>query len=659
MGNCLKGNENDESSLIHVDSGPNSFDSQTSSSQEIVSPSIMETGRGGPMPQCSSGTQRKEEEIKAARCLGILQHLPVEEYIKENNNAKESSSDKDSRTETQIALDMKGEAIAPIPLIDLKTRFQFLREQRQLACAAPPAPTPVPQGLRRFYWKIQILTYSVNNSVKPSADFYPTIFYPVDTNRINFDMVAVGLQDVYYEPIHMITNLIYERTDPWAEMFKTFYASRGFARLTFNKSAVPRMMGTVLMVFVKRELLQYVRSAELKYVSTALNGLSGRKGAICVRLTIGDGVHVTLINSHLTPEEEAMNYRVWEFKRITEMCDFSQPYALTKDDYVFWFGNMNWSMLNIDKNQLLELIQFRAFSRLMDFDELTTLRNAGAVFAEYEEAQISFLPTYRYVVGTPRLDVSYLPAYCDRILFRSSPGAAAFPTFELEVFNMKYETFMTVGCSNHKPLLGSYACTYYLEDNQKPPIVFLSPSRNKGVCWISERSNICTYSQEMTYKCGMFDWIGVFHLKFADDWDVLAFSYMIAAFEKSRTATTYVQNILFPSCCIPTPGTYLFGCFSQRSGCLIALSEPFEVVDRELGMDSSVTFGTDYTAEHELIFHPPQERHLRAEDPRIKEEREAAILGPTISSRESKFKPHFAVAKPMPPLHRMCTRKDL
>uniref|UniRef100_A0A5S6QFN2 IPPc domain-containing protein n=1 Tax=Trichuris muris TaxID=70415 RepID=A0A5S6QFN2_TRIMR len=581
----------------------------------------------------------------------LLLPLPLGRKLKMGN------SDRDSDRDISTALDGKRDSPIPLPFVDLKNRFQFMRKQRKLAMAIPPPEKPLPPGLRRFYWKIQILTYSVNHTNGPKDEFHPIIFYPIDSKRINFDMVVVGLQELYCSSFYTLTHLIYQPSVPWFEVFKTFYASRGFARLTFNKSSVPRLVGTALMVFVKRELLKYIRAAEIKYISTAMNGFSGKNGAICMRLTIGDGVHVTLINSHFTPDEEASNYRIWEYKRITDLCDFCQPDPLIKDDYVFWFGNMSWSMMNIEKDRLMDLIQFRCFPRLMDFDELTILRNSGIAFSEYEEAQVAFLPTYRYVMCTPSFDVSYLPAYCDRILFRSSPSSMVHSTFELEVFNMTYETFMAVSCSNHKPVLGSYACTYYLDEKWKPPIEFLSPSRIKGTCWVSDKSNICSYRYDAQYRCAMFDWIGIFHLKFADDWDTLAFSYIVTAFQDKSVSGPRVQSILFPSCAIPTPGTYLLGYFSKRHGCLLALSDPFEVVDKELGMDSSMTYGTGYTAEPELIFHPPSERHLRVEDPRIKEEREATTLTPSISARQSKFKPYMTVPTPMPLLRCVTTKR--
>lgn len=56
--------------------------------------------------------------------------------------------------------------------------------------------------------------------------------------------------------------------------------------------------------------------------------------------------------------------------------------------------------------------------------QLREQQRIGASFLNFQEADISFLPTYKYNVGTDVFDTSEkmrCPAYCDRILYHRDP----------------------------------------------------------------------------------------------------------------------------------------------------------------------------------------------------------------------------------------------
>ena len=75
----------------------------------------------------------------------------------------------------------------------------------------------------------------------------------------------------------------------------------------------------------------------------------------------------------------------------------------------------------------------------------------GKTFPYYNEALITFLPTYKYDVGTDDYDTSdkaRIPAWCDRILSTSKEG--------LRVNHLSYSSGDELTCSDHRPVKGLF-----------------------------------------------------------------------------------------------------------------------------------------------------------------------------------------------------------
>ncbi|CDW58445.1 Exo endo phos domain containing protein [Trichuris trichiura] len=466
------------------------------------------------------------------------------------------------------------------------------------------------EGILPFYWKTQIITYNVHRVLTPPSNFHPRMFYPDDSVHLDFDMIVVGLQEVGYIPSCYIANSLLQKKS-WPDVFERFYASRGFGRLTFNLSGRLQMVGMILIVFIRRPVLQYVRKVEVKYVKTGFNGYLGHKGAICAKIFVGDGVNVVLVNSHLNPDPNNADYRIWEYNLITEKCRLSDAKLPGDYDYVLWFGDMNFRVHRVASDEAMNLIEEKHFSKLLDYDQLTILRRAKLAFHEYVEDSINFNPTYKYLPGTSQFDLSRLPSYCDRVLYRKAVDSRQKPGFPLEIFSFQYGPFMNVLCSDHKPVSNTLMITSYLLESSSLPIVFESPSCSKGTCWLVGRSNVCRYIQNANYVPGLWDWIGVYQMTFANDRDVITYGYMLTSWEEAITERGIVQNILFKQRYIPPAGTYLLGCFSRRNRCLVAISEPFEVIDPNQIAKSCYTLAPDQLPESMQTSMSLSENHQR------------------------------------------------
>ena len=102
-----------------------------------------------------------------------------------------------------------------------------------------------------------------------------------------------------------------------------------------------------------------------------------------------------------------------------------------------------------------------------DCDQLLLSKREKHAFVGYSEADITFMPTYKYLNGTGTYDKKRGPAWTDRIMWKGSGGYAH-----------------KVGCewygrhelmdSDHKPVTGLFDIAHEIVDNEKQAGVFAS-----------------------------------------------------------------------------------------------------------------------------------------------------------------------------------------
>uniref|UniRef100_A0A915CM49 Inositol polyphosphate-related phosphatase domain-containing protein n=1 Tax=Ditylenchus dipsaci TaxID=166011 RepID=A0A915CM49_9BILA len=125
--------------------------------------------------------------------------------------------------------------------------------------------------------------------------------------------------------------------------------------------------------------------------------------------------------------------------------------TLDEHDAVFWMGDLNYrlSELSISREQVIQKCQNNDFKGLLKYDELLKQKLVGGTFADYQEAEINFGPTYKFEPGSTDWDESdkrRIPAWCDRIMFKSADK------FKIELVENSYESVTSVITSDHKPV---------------------------------------------------------------------------------------------------------------------------------------------------------------------------------------------------------------
>ncbi|GBG67088.1 hypothetical protein CBR_g78869 [Chara braunii] len=136
---------------------------------------------------------------------------------------------------------------------------------------------------------------------------------------------------------------------------------------------------------------------------------------------------------------------------------------LNQFHHLFWMGDLNYRLgypTEADEgypttprksvfNEVVEKIKLKSFKDLLSNDELTKERKAGQVFADFKEGEINFAPTFKMVRGEEdQYMEKRLPAWCDRILWRSLSGCKA---------NLaQLYSAPSVKTSDHKPVAAKF-----------------------------------------------------------------------------------------------------------------------------------------------------------------------------------------------------------
>lgn len=234
--------------------------------------------------------------------------------------------------------------------------------------------------------------------------------------------------------------------------------------------------------------------------STGIANVVGNKGAVWTILTIDDGTRLCFINSHLAAHdgEKFREQRIRDVRDIMKGISKNEclPF-INCFDHVFWFGDLNYR-LDIPKfvgisnrnnnkwndNDIKEYVKQMLGStdfvninnikrkRRLDvglMDELNHLKEKGLVFNGFQEGPLLFSPTFKVNrrdcvdnneiglkidsegwLGTEEYQMERIPAYCDRILWKSKS------VYSAHVQQREYKSVPEICTSDHKPVYGIF-----------------------------------------------------------------------------------------------------------------------------------------------------------------------------------------------------------
>ncbi|KAK6126065.1 hypothetical protein DH2020_040179 [Rehmannia glutinosa] len=172
-------------------------------------------------------------------------------------------------------------------------------------------------------------------------------------------------------------------------------------------AASKQMVGVFLSVWVREDLNQHISSLKVSCVGRGIMGYLGNKGSISISMTLHQTTFCFVCTHLASGEKEGdairRNLDVMEILKRTRFSHSfvgpgkpNPPDNILDHDKIIWLGDLNYRLAGIcgDTYKLLERNDWQA---LLEKDQLRIEQKAGRVFKGWEEGEIYFAPTYKYI----------------------------------------------------------------------------------------------------------------------------------------------------------------------------------------------------------------------------------------------------------------------
>jgi hypothetical protein len=251
----------------------------------------------------------------------------------------------------------------------------------------------------------------------------------------------------------------------WRDHLSSAISRYTGAHYSYSELQTSSLIGLFQCVFIRQEERPHVRNLQAASVKLGLKGHYGNKGALVTRFVLDDS-SICFINCHLAAGQTQTSHRNNDVASIleAEALDAEPDADLRSSLYVgggdgtqildheicILNGDLNYRIDTIPRDTVVNMIRRNEMAKLLERDQIMVSRRrvSGFRLSQFTELPITFLPTYKYDVGTDNYDTSEkkrAPAWCDRLLYRG-PGRVK----QLEYRRHEVQT------SDHRPVSGVF-----------------------------------------------------------------------------------------------------------------------------------------------------------------------------------------------------------
>ncbi|WVO17762.1 hypothetical protein L204_105460 [Cryptococcus depauperatus] len=257
----------------------------------------------------------------------------------------------------------------------------------------------------------------------------------------------------------------------WIEKLQSSVKSSYPTDCPYVKIHSEYLVGLLTCIFAKSSERSVLRDLDMATVKRGIGGIYGNKGAIIARLVMDD-TSLCFINVHLAAGQSQKSARNADLAGIMEDKAIFPPAeelpfvnggcgtAIMDHEVVFLNGDLNYR-IDQRRENVISSIANNEISYLLEHDQLRKEMRTNHAFRlrSFEEAPITFCPTYKYNPGTQDYDTSEkrrIPAWCDRILYSKSQ----------RIKPLNYQRYEPT-VSDHRPVSASFAVTLKAVDPLK------------------------------------------------------------------------------------------------------------------------------------------------------------------------------------------------
>ncbi|ODV97236.1 hypothetical protein PACTADRAFT_48983 [Pachysolen tannophilus NRRL Y-2460] len=278
---------------------------------------------------------------------------------------------------------------------------------------------------------IYILTFNCNKNFQNPDAIISTFSksYPVDPFPeffvFGFQEVCSILDSTSFE---VVNNLLIELNETLIKSLRRKYG-REYNFQTVSISHV----GAIGLIIIT-PFLSKISNIKIGNCSCGIFA-SSLKGGCGIRFNykttdLSSSTFFTFCNCHLAALEGERNLQKRNQDVLTLMkgIDFGDGFGLIKPkNHCFFIGDLNYratarifnNTITDNSNEDRMIDENEELIIDIDKDELNLCRKNNEVFIGFDEPNVKFKPTYKYILGTQEYNMKRIPSWCDRILYQS------------------------------------------------------------------------------------------------------------------------------------------------------------------------------------------------------------------------------------------------
>lgn len=375
--------------------------------------------------------------------------------------------------------------------------------------------------------KIFCGTWNVNGKVLGDGPHIREFLSPEGESETKSDIYALGFQEIVElnpQNVLMDGSLAAARSTYWSEVCLQCLGEeekQSKRKYKYSLLNAQHLVGVLLLVFIKEELLPHVRHIRGAVLSTGVLGLMGNKGGVAVRFNLRD-TSLCFISAHLAASRASVQARnndaaeiirrtVFQakshraaaaaadhnsnagsstktskknvgddnvcisaqdsncsrrtFRGVTDAAvEHSDLCILNHHEHIFWLGDLNYRIEEeVNINEVFDRVASGDLAFLRKHDQLVHEMVEKRVFQGFSEGLLSFPPTYKFIPGENIYEQREgkkrrAPAWCDRVLWGAGAVIGAAQSVRPSVLLQSYNSVSSLTQSDHKPVYALFTC---------------------------------------------------------------------------------------------------------------------------------------------------------------------------------------------------------